>query len=163
MAKLELEINGNSEALTTMTINGKFVKLSDLDGKKVCHYEVDGRAEVIIYKTHHYATKNWFWWSLLYFFVSMFGLFDTKLDKKFIVIDCRFVLNVVKDTKVIININDFKDGEPFAQISSEAEIEMVSNDQHFDKDAVKKHKKMKKIKFLAFVLIVVLVCLILCL
>ena len=148
MSRLELEIQGYNYAIETMTVNGKSCKMTNKNNStKTCIIEnIEGKAEVVIYKAHHYIGKNWFWWNLLYFLVSIFGIFDVRHDKKFLVVDCRFNVLVSGDTKAVLMINDFKDGGRFLDVECENNIEKIANKQYFDKTAKEKHKKMKKAK-----------------
>ena len=148
MKKLEIEFHGHHTALDTMTVNGKRVKIKKKEFPvRTCQIETDkDKAEVIIYQTHHYIGKAWFWWSLLYHFVSLFGLFDMRQNKRCQVIDCRLDIDLKEDTKVNIKINDFVDGGKFALIEENVAVKEVSNIIYNDQEAQKKHKKMKKAK-----------------
>ena len=165
MAKLELEIVGYNNALNFLTINGKKVKMVNdkKSNKRSCFVEAD-KAEVIVCKTHNYTGKHWFWWNLFYYLISVFGIFDFNNNKRCLVVDFRFNLNLENDTKVMMKINNFEDGGKFAEIESEVELEEISNIQCFDKEAQRRHKKMKKAKtgifFGSVALIAILVVLI---
>lgn len=150
MARLELLIEGYNDALNSITINQKLVKITSKKGERkiTCDCK-NGECEVVIYKGHQYQTKNWFWWNLLYFFISIFGIFDIFHDKKFMIVDCRFKIDVSKDTKATIKVLNYVDGGKFAEITSEDRIEEIENIRFQDKEGKKKHKTMKKFK-LAF-------------
>lgn len=148
MAKLELEMIGFHDKIDFVSINGKRPKISKNDnGNRYCVIETsEPKAEIVMFKAHHYIGKNWFWWQLLYFFVSLFGLFDIRQDKKCLVVDCRFTIDVNQDTKVVVKRANFEDGGKYLDIETTANVEVSSNKQYIDKEAQKKHKKMKKIK-----------------
>lgn len=158
MAKLELEIVGFNDAINSMNINGKKCKFKIGENRtRSCIIEAD-KAEIVIYKTHIYNGKCWFWWSLLYFIISIFGIFDVRQNARCLVVDCRFNINLEKDTKTTLKINNFEDGGRFADIESETPIELINNVQYFDKQAQKRHKKMKKARFaISFISIILIV------
>ncbi len=148
MAKLELEFVGFNDALNRMTINGKFAQIEKMqDGTKKCVAEVtEPTAEVVVYKSHYYTGKAWFWWALLYYVISLFGIFDARQDKKCMVIDCRFKINLDTDKKVVLKVKDFEDGGKFLEFEGETQVEELINKQYFDMEARKRHKKMRKAK-----------------
>lgn len=161
MAKLELQVVGYNDVLDNMQINGKKCKFTvNEDKTRTCFVEAD-RADIVICKTHFYTGKAWFWWSLLYYIISIFGIFDLRQNKRCQVIDCRFEVNLEKDKKVILKIQNFEDGGAFAEIESEETINLINNTQYFDKVAQKRIKKMKKAKFAISFLTIITVALIL--
>lgn len=167
MAKLELEIVGYNKALETMTINGKSVKLKKKDGgSRVCTYETDQKeAKIRIYKGHYYTGKNWFWWNLLYYIVSIFGLFDVRLDKKCQVIDSRLNVKLLEPvTKIKIKLCNFAEGGKFVEVEDDMFVEEEVNVQYMDKEAQKRHKKMRKTKIwltIAILVAAVVTCVVL--
>ena len=163
MVKLELEIHGFNPALNNMFINGKPVKLqNNRNGTHSCIVETDKEiTQIEIFKSHQYTSKHWFWWNLLYYFVSIFGLFDIRQDKRCLVVDCRFNVNTIADTKVNLNVLNFENGGKLLDIQGD-NIEVINNVQYFDTDAQKRHKKMKKAKtaitIISLIAIIALVC-----
>ncbi len=163
MAKLELQIVGYNDALDYLQINGKKQKLTtNPDKTRTCVFEGEN-AEITIYKPHNYVGKNWFWWSLLFYFISIFGIFDVKQNKRCLMVDCRFKVTLEKDKKVVLALNKFEDGGKFAEIQTEEAVEETSNIQFYDKVAQKRHKKMKwakfGISFLTLILVAVIITL----
>ncbi|MBP3431979.1 MAG: hypothetical protein J6K39_03915 [Clostridia bacterium] len=148
MTKLEIEVVGFNTALNMMTANGKYVKLKKHDNRtRTCVVEPEQKTvDVVIYKSHAYTGKCWFWWNLLYFIISIFGIFDVRQEKRCLCVDCRFKIDVEKDSKVTLKILNFEDGGKVLEIESEAKVEELSNVQGYDKEAQKKHKKMNKAK-----------------
>ena len=150
MAKLQFELVGYNDALNTMTVNDKFVKFQkNKQGKRVCTVETNKDvAEVIIYQSHHYNGKAWFWWNLFCYFISIFGIFDVRQNKRFLVVDCRFNITLSQDTNVVLNILKFEDNGKLLEVETDAQVEQLTNIQYFDTEAKAKHKKMKKAKLL---------------
>ena len=161
--KLELEIVGVYDKANTVVVDNKVVKLKKKDSNT--RYAIietkNPKVEVSVYKAHQYFGKGWFWWQLLCFFISIFGIFDIKQDKKMLVADCSFLVYVTNDTKVILKREDYQDGGKFLKIETSEIIQEKSNIQYIDKMAQKRHKKMKGAKFGIFAGAVVLAILLL--
>ena len=148
MTKLDLEFVGLKNMEGCITVDGNFVKLKKNKAKEyTCSVETDKKqVDLIIYKSHNYYGKNWFWWNLLYFVISIFGLFDVRGDKKCIVIDGRFMISTEQDTKAIIRRQDFEDGGKVVEIETSSKVEEIKNIQFYDKEAKARQNKMKKFK-----------------
>lgn len=157
MAKLELQIRGFNDTISKMTINGKPLRVNNItNGIRNCIIESKkDTVEIVMYKTHYYSSKAWFWWSLLYFFISIFGIFDIRQDKRCLVVDCRYIISLPQDAKATIKVNSFSDGGRVIELESEAHIEEISNLQYFDTIAQKRHKTMKKVKLALTIVCVV--------
>lgn len=166
MANVKIQFVGFTDLQEGIAIDGKFVKIKQDNDKKLNYsFETEKDTfEIEVYKTHCYTGKNWFWWNLLYFFISIFGLFDIRQNKRCLVQNCKFKIAVQPDQTVIVRRQDFKDGEKLALVEIDASVEEIANVQYYDKEGAKRHSKMKKFKIattilsvaLAVVLIVVL-------
>ena len=157
MAKLEVNLYASNEAVKLATVNDKPLKITSVtNGVGCCKMEIaDNKAELAIYKTHHYSSKLWFLTNLIYFIISVFGIFDVRHDKNCPVIDCRYILYLDEETKVNLKPFSFTDGGKVAEITSSSPVKEISNIQYFDKVAQKKHKIMKGVKIALTVLSVI--------
>jgi len=145
--KLTLSFNGYNDALTTLTINGKCAKIKNKKGVRTCIVETkESTAEIVFFKSHNYIGKLWWLWSILCFFVSLFGILDIPQEKRCLTVDCRFKINLESETNVTLNVQRFEDGGKFLEIESSTGFEEISNIQCFDKVGQKRHKIFKKIK-----------------
>ncbi len=158
MARVELEFVGFKNTDCTVAVNGELVAIKKNRNRKYsCIVKTKGnRCDVVIHKSHSYAEKNWFWWNFLYFLLSIFGLFDVRQNKKFLVQDCRFIVKTDVDAKVLITRTDFEDGGRFVEMRASCEVVETSNVQYYDKEAKAKHKKMKPCKIITTVLAIAL-------
>lgn len=163
MNKLNITFSGYNDVMKRMTINGKCQKVSkEKNGTCYCTFETEeNTAEIVMYKSHYYTSKNWFWWSLLYYFVSIFGLFDVRHDKRCLVVDCRFKINLTENTNLILKPVSFENNGKFLEIQTDASVEETVNKQYFDKEGQRRLKKMKKIKIgLTITILIALIVLI---
>lgn len=160
--KIDLQFVGLQEMHRNIAVNGKLVKPKRNKQNEYIHTvdSVDGKCEVVIYKSNQYLGKNWFWWNLLFFFVSILGIFDMWHGSKFLVIDSRFNISTTKDAKVIMRRQNFVDGGKYVLFEGDANVEEICNIQFQDKLAKKRHSKMKKIK-LALTAVVVITAVVL--
>ncbi len=159
MTKLDLEFVGLKNMEGCITVDGKYVKLKKNKQKIYsCSVETEKeKVDVVIYKSHQYYGKNWFWWNLLYFVISIFGLFDIRGDRNCLVIDGRFTISNEQDTKAILRRQDFEDGAKLVEVETSAKVEEIKNIQYFDKEAKKKQNKMKKFKIAATIITLALI------
>lgn len=159
MTKLDLEFVGLKNMEGCIIVDGKYVKLKKNKSKTYsCSVETDKKqVDVVIYKSHNYNGKNWFWWNLLYFVISVFGLFDIRSDKKCVVIDGRFSISTEQDTKAVIRRLDFEDRGKVVAIETSAQFEETKNIQYYDKEAKARSNKMQKFKIAATIIVMALI------
>ena len=159
MVNLNLNIVGYNPALENISINGNYCNIKkNKDRTRTIETQVEeGKVEIAVLKYHYYSGKYWVLWNLLYFFISIFGIFDVKPDKKFVVVEYKSIVDVKTDSTITLNVQRFEDGGRILELETENEVEEVANKQYYDRDAIKKHKKMNKIKIAAFVAVAAIV------
>ncbi len=148
MARLKLNVYGFNENISQMTINGKGVKVSSISNG-VRTYEIESpykTAHIVIYKNHYYSLKWWAFTSILYFIISLFGIFDIRQDKKCTVIDCRYDIDLNEDTVANMKVFTFTDGGKVVEIESNTKCTEIANIQYFDKRGQKRRKIMNLVK-----------------
>lgn len=157
MAQLNLEFIGLKSLAGHVTVNGEFIKLKKDHGKYFYTMNTEQPAvEVVIYQPHYYEGKFWFFWNLLYFLVSVFGLFDMRLNKRCLVLDARLKIATTQDAQVVIRRQNFVDGGALVSTETTAQVEIISNQQYYDKAAKKKASLMRKFK-IAIAVVAVLI------
>ena len=157
MGRLNITTIGYNNAIDNITINGKPCKvIKNKDRSRTISTEVEGNvAHVVIYKGHGYIGRHWLLWSILYFIISIFGIFDNKYNKRPLVVDCRFDISMGEgDTDVKLVVRTFRDKEPLLDIDTDTEVNMISNVVYFDTEAKVRVKKAKRVKVLVFLLFV---------
>ena len=160
MAKLEVELIGH-RIYDNVYIDGKKPKFTKSENGRTCIVETNSpTVEIAVCKTHHYFGKCWLWWNLLYFIISIFGIFDMRQDPRCLVIDSRITIQTEKDRKVTLKALNFEDGGKIIEIECNEKVNEISNIQYFDKEAQKKRKKLKKAKILLCFAIVAIVAII---
>ncbi|MBQ8908607.1 MAG: hypothetical protein IJY71_08510 [Clostridia bacterium] len=162
MAKLTMEFIGFSDLEGHLTVGGGIPTLSRTkQNTYLCTIESTEKSlEVVIHKSHRYTGRLWFFWNLLFFFISILGIFDVRPNKKFPVLDGRLRIPLEEDTSLLIRRLDFADGAPLFAVEN-GEAEVLSNLQYYDKEARRRHKIFSRFKLIATVLLVLLLIIIL--
>lgn len=152
----EIEFIGFDNVI--ITVNGRVAALKKAEngGSTLILNDGSERYDVEIVKAHRYMGKGYILWNLLFFFVSIFGIFDVREGKRFPVCYCRFNVSCETDCKITVCRQAFEDGGKYAEIRSDVAVEEDVNVQYYDKDAKRKHRRMKKIRFFAAAVAVIL-------
>ena len=158
MKKLELEFIGLNDKELNILVDGKFVKPKKNKDKiyTACYSTDKDECEVVVFKPHRYLGKGYLWWNLLFFFISIFGIFDVRANKRLAVLDCRFTIKLESDTLVRLARLDFVDGEKAIEIITQAQTCEIANVHYFDKDAKIRSKKVKRAKIISTALAVLI-------
>ena len=158
MSKLDITLVGFSNVNGLVSVDGKFVKFKKVkSGTYAGSVNVkNDNAELILYRSHHYAGKAWFFWNLLYFFISLFGIFDIRQDKKCLVQDVRLNVNTVNDSGVALIRKKIIGQGRLVDIQTNTTVDELSNLQFYDAQAIKRRFKMRLFKAL-FIVFAVLI------
>ena len=96
--------------------------------------------EVVVMKHYELESKWWFLMNLLFFFVSILGIFDTWLGKRFYGVHYRARIYLNGDTNLLIKFNGFRDGQRAIEMTGDARIEEIENDYYLNKTLLKRRK-----------------------
>lgn len=95
-----------------------------------------------IQKYNELAGKLWFLMDIMFFIISLFGIFDVRKPKKCIVLDSEFNVNLTSDvTNLEFFVSPLNLDNKNVEIKGEAEINEVKNLCYEDK-ILKKRKKI---------------------
>lgn len=92
-----------------------------------------------IYKYQDLNTKYWWLYEIMYFFLSIFGLFDIKGKQNYYVIKYEALIDLNEETNVDLAY-DYKAGQAFKQIKTNTELHEVQNQKQISKQAKKRSK-----------------------
>lgn len=159
MAVVEFELIGLNESVESIIVDGKSPKVNgNGKGNKCFSIETNKDCiDLIIYKTHYYVGVFWFLWEMLYFIISIFGIFDMYRDKRCLVIDCRYTIAVNNDMKVTLKRVKFENYGLYLEVLGDLDAKEHSNIQYFDEKAQKRHKIMKRIKLVIIIAVIFLI------
>lgn len=147
----------NAEVL----VNGKKERfVSNNRGSFELAVSGDDNVEIEIVRKHELLSPAWFFWGLLFFIISCFGIFDVRYSKTAPLI-CRF--NVTSQGKGTVQINPCvkKDGTGVVVTNENCFVETLENSSN--ETLVKKRRKtlriVKLLLWLALIATVVLLVL----
>lgn len=99
MKTLQISLKGTQKFVPTVLVDGKVVKLKKNQfGNFTGTYQTEkDEVSVVIQKYQELSGKFWFLMSMLFFVISIFGIFDKPMGKKNTVIDAKFDVKLTQD------------------------------------------------------------------
>ncbi len=163
MKTLNLTLKNAKNLSPTILIDDKPVKLKKNAFKAyTTQYQTEkNEVSIVIQKYQELSGKLWFLMSILFFIISVFGIFDIRMGKRSTVINSKFNVKLENDiTNFNATINDI-DGYKGVIYNCNGVVEEVVN-TCFEDEVVKKRKKvLLATKILLWIaLIAVVVCLV---
>lgn len=156
MNKLTLKVLTPQQNKVFYTIDDEKIKFKkDKYGHYI--YELETPAQTCELKVYKYLEVNssFFWlWQMLFFFVSILGIFDRRLDKHCIAIEYIATITLTPDSVVTIRTNLNPNKKYAALTEANTEIVEKKNAIFFDKKAKKRVKTLKILKALVWVAVV---------
>ena len=162
MNKLTVKLNGYASKDTTFLVDGTKVKIKNNKfGNKVFEYQTEkSEVTIVIKRLLEINSRFWLAWQLLFFVISIFGIFDVRGSKGYFVVDCELKVKVQEDTQVTLKMNDSPQKTIACQVESNTEVEEIKNSYYIDEQAKKKGKKLVFAKIVTFLVIAVVAVLI---
>ena len=118
------------------------------------HQTESAKVTVSVKKYLELNVKGWFFWQMLLFLATLFGIFDARPEKKCLTVDCQFDFYLKEDnTNVDLKFNKVADGQKAIEVISEANCFEAKNLYTVDKNCKKKLKKLKVAKIITTVVI----------
>ena len=157
MKKLNLQLSKNPTVSSpNVYIDGEVAPI--IRGKNsqrdVCEYVTDkDYVEVSVAKHYELESKWWFVMNLLFFFISVLGIFDTRLGKRFYGVHYRARIYLNGDTDILMKFNTFRDGQRAIEVTGDANIEEIENDYYVNKALQKRRKAVIWIRVLIWLAI----------
>lgn len=144
MNKLNLQLAKSSAIPSpTVYIEGEVapVKIGDNGRFDVCRYETERDCvEVVVTKYYELDSKWWFVMNLLFFFISVLGIFDTRLGKRFYGVHYRARIYLKGETNLTMKFNTFREGQRAIEVTGDARIEELENDYFINKTLRRRRK-----------------------
>jgi len=143
MRELKLKLINIQKLNPTILIDGKAkkIKKNEFGSYEINHTTENNKVEIIIRRYLELSGALWLFWSILYFIVSLCGIFDSKLDFKCIVVDCKFIVNLNNNsTSINLILNEINEQGEAISFESETPIDILSNHYFVDKKIKKRTK-----------------------
>lgn len=143
MKTLNITLKGASKLSPNVLVDGEFVKLKKNQfGNYIASIETEkSEVDLVIQKYHELSGNLWFLMSVLFFVISLFGLFDIRYGKNNCVIDSKFHIKLNEDVTHFVATMDLNKVGSAITFESNAEINEELN-VCFEDEVVKKRKKI---------------------
>ena len=87
--------------------------------------------------------KHWFFWQMLMFVATFFGIFNTRPEKNCLELNCKIEFDVNENTEVVLRNNRFKDEGRAVEIETTTNYTEHQNKYRLNKEVKQKLKKLK--------------------
>ena len=158
MNNLSVKLTGYASKDTMFLVDGQKVKFKNNKfGNRIFEYQTDkDYATITINRFLEINSKLWLFWQLLFFVISIFGIFDMRHAKGYFVVDCELKIKLTQDTQITLKMNDSPKNDFACTVVAEAEVEQIRNRYYVDEKAKKRGKILVFAKILTFIAIAAL-------
>lgn len=144
MNELNLQVS-KSSVLTSPSIyidgNVAEIKKGKNGQRNTCHYATDKDfVEIVVAKHYELEGKGWFLTSMLFFFISVLGIFDTRIGKRFYSVNYRARVYLKGTSNLQMRFNVFREGQRAIELQGDAEIQELENEYYTNKELKKRRK-----------------------
>jgi len=157
MSTVNLKFANFSNYLPIIEVNGEEISYKKNQyGLIETHVESSNKPiEVKITKIFEVNGPLWFLYSMIFFVISIFGIFDNKAPKNFFSMTSTFYINPQDncDVKFILQ-KRIKDAKAVEIESSNCEITEKDNQFIFDSNAKKRYKTLKIVKAFVWIALI---------
>lgn len=164
MRKLVLSVTGNINFNPLILVDNRKVKFKKNKSNEIIYETETNKDElkIEIFKWFETEDKHWMLWSIIFFIISFFGVFDIKDDAKPYSLKYKGNIKLKEEENFLkITLNSFKPNELAFVFDGNCFLESNGTNKYFiDENVINKRKKIKKIKktigfcFIMFIVIV---------
>ena len=160
MSNVKVTLSKKLRPLTEIYIDGVLMspKKQKSTKKYGFSYTTDKRyCEIEVRSYSRFQTRLWLLWELLFFVVSVFGIFDVRYGKFTYNTYCKMQVDVANDTDILLRVMDPRNNGVVARIETDAKVNILDNEYIIDRVAKKKQKVLNVFKVLLILAIVAIV------
>lgn len=158
MNNLNFKIVGNSRMDPVCVIDGNNItltknKFGNLEGS----FQTE-KDEVQVTMFSYLELGGKFWWlmSILFFIISIFGLFNPPYDKKCLKIDYNATIKLKDNSDIVFKINNQKHADKAILVESVCEVVEGKNNLVVDKVVKRRLRIISLCKLLAWIGVIIL-------
>lgn len=157
MNKLNIKLSGSLKVNPVITVDGKRQKLkkNEFGSYMLSHETEKNKVELCVFKYLEISGRFWLIFHILFFVISCFGIFDIWPDRRCVVINCKFNIEITENTKVLLKFNKFEDKGRAIEVESNNTVEEISNVYYVDKKAKTRTKVLTALKIVMIIALVV--------
>ena len=173
VTKTYIDITEKYAPMRTRHVRNKLTPSVYVDGKQV-ELKPSGRhnnsevtfttendvVEITLTKRYAMEGKGWFWINLLYFFISILGIFDAGEGNRFFTYTYTALLHLNGSNTLEVNINKFVNGQRALEVTGDCEIEERENVFFIRKDLRKRNRLLNFIKLLLWLALIATIILV---
>lgn len=163
MGKLNLKIISGQLPDTICLVNGKRItdKRNKFGNIEETIENNNDFNEIEMVSFREINGKCWFFLEIILYFISIFGIFDVKKEKKGK--SLKFKMKVQNSDNVDLKLifNPFENGKEALRVESNGTYQIIENSYFIGEKIVKRLKTLKITKIMIFILFVVLIFVIL--
>jgi len=135
--------------------DGKPIKYKTSYGHRIYSYETQGDSvEIEIYHYNEVALKHYILFHIIFFLISILGIFNKRYDKRCISVKYKAILKLNEASNVVAKYNGNFNKEGAIELETDLEYEVLENTKEKDLNAIKRLKKLKLINFLIIILLI---------
>ena len=157
MNKLNLEFV-NLESDYIVEVDDKICDFKKIRKKRNLTYEYqteNDKVNISIKRLVPQSAKNWWLWQIIFFFVSLFGIFDFVENKKCLKVDFDATIDLSEETNVKIIIQKNTKEKLAVKLLTEANVVEHKNEMSVDMVAKKRLKAIKVLKIIFWIALVI--------
>lgn len=126
-------------------------------GNVICKYKTENdKINIKVSKILDVGGAIWFITQLLFFLISVFGIFDIHKKENCIIIDFEMEVKLQEENKIILQFNNQKENEKAINIQTDLQNQEICNKYYLNNKAKRTIKVLKITKiFLTIVIIIV--------
>lgn len=166
MKTINIKAQGGIELKPVIRIDGKIVecKQSKHESLQTTFQTDKDQVEITVENTLEIMGPGWWFVQMFFFIFSLFGIFNTRLEKFNYLINYKATISLNEEvTNIIIKFNQIKDKQRAIEIIGAAKVEEQANEYQFAEEAKKRKKKLKISRIIGAIAIIAIIAVVLCL
>ena len=164
--KTYIDITEKTNWLKTKHVRHKLAPSVYVDGKPLeikhvglndseCSFTTEkDTVEITMTKRYAMEGKGWFWMNVLFFFISILGIFDVREGRKFQTYTYTALLHLNGSHNIEVGINRFVDGQRALEVKGDCIIEEKENTFFVREDLRKRNKKLRWFKAFVWIALI---------
>ncbi len=106
MSLLNIKVRSLKKYAIQVAVDGRPIKgKSDKTGNMIYTYGTDNaETKVEIFNVNELTSQLWWLWSIFYFFIGVFGIFDPGYGNNFFDVRCNFSVDTTRDANLQVKI-----------------------------------------------------------
>ena len=159
MSVLNIKVRSLKKYAVQVLVDGRPVKgKADKTGNIVYTYHTDNaETKVEIFNVNELASPLWWLWSIFYFFISVFGIFDPGYGNNYFDVRCNFLVDTTRDADLQVKIGVSDNGTRHNVWQCDTSATPIDNEFSKNELLQKRIKSNKILKVFLWILTIAIV------